>query len=67
MQWNRRDFVQAMLGAPLAVTVSLTQARRITAAESKATGVSISEVKDGEDLFAYIRRIKGTFDPTLYR
>jgi ethanolamine ammonia-lyase large subunit len=67
VQWNRRDFVQAMLGAPLAVTVSLSQARRITAAESKAAGVSIPNLKDGEDLFTYIQRIKGGFDPTLYR
>ena len=67
MQWNRRDFVQAMLGAPFALTVSLSQARRIPAAESSAAGVSISDVNAGETLFDYIQRVKGKHDSTFYR
>ena len=67
MQWNRRDFVQAMLGAPFALTVSLSQARRLPAAESSAAGVSIPDVNAGETLFDYIQRIKGKHDSTFYR
>lgn len=67
MQWNRRDFVQAMLGAPFALTVSLSQARRLPAAESPAAGVSIPDVNAGETLFDYIQRIKGKHDSTFYR
>lgn len=67
MQWNRRDFVQAMLGAPFALTVSLSQARRLPAAESPAAGVSISDVNAGETLFDYIQRIKGKHDSKFYR
>lgn len=29
--------------------------------------VTIKEVKPGEDVFAYIQRVKGGFDQTLYR
>tara|TARA_R110002095_G_scaffold42912_6_gene39133 strand:+ start:4068 stop:6383 length:2316 start_codon:yes stop_codon:yes gene_type:complete len=67
MQWNRRDFVQAMLGGPFALTLSLTQAQRVAADETNAAGVLMTEVREGEDLFAYIQRVKGGFDPGLYR
>ncbi|WP_299465241.1 ethanolamine ammonia-lyase subunit EutB [uncultured Gimesia sp.] len=67
MQLNRRDFVQAMLGGPFALTLSLAQAKRVTADETNGAGISITEVRDGEDLFGYIRRVKGDFDPQLYR
>ena len=29
--------------------------------------VTIKEVKPGEDVFAYITRVKGSFDQTLYQ
>ncbi|QDT43227.1 Ethanolamine ammonia-lyase heavy chain [Gimesia alba] len=67
MQWNRRDFVQTMLGAPFALTLSFTQAKRMAARETTDAGVSIPEIQEGEDLFAYIERVKGAFDPILYR
>tara|TARA_R110002095_G_scaffold150422_1_gene130174 strand:+ start:315030 stop:317342 length:2313 start_codon:yes stop_codon:yes gene_type:complete len=67
VQWNRRDFVQAMMGAPFALTLSLAQSKQLVAGESSVEGISIPEIQSGEDLFAYIERIKGAFDPTLYR
>jgi len=67
MQWNRRDFVQTMLGGPFALTLSLAQAKKVTAGETNPSGVSISEIREREDLFAYMQRVKGEFDPRLYR
>jgi ethanolamine ammonia-lyase large subunit len=37
-----------------------------TTAGSRAPGVVITEIKPDEDLFAYIRRVKGRFDGPLY-
>ncbi|WP_145314046.1 ethanolamine ammonia-lyase subunit EutB [Gimesia fumaroli] len=56
-----------MMGAPFALTLSLTQTRKITGGETRVVGVSIPVIQEGEDLFAYIERVKGAFDPTLYR
>lgn len=67
MQWNRRDFVQSLLGVPFALTLSFSQKKRTEAGEPDADGVSIPEIQDGEDLFAYIERVQGKFDPRLYR
>ncbi len=67
MPLNRRDFVQAMLGSSMALTLSYTQSRK-TSAETESVGdVSIPETIAGEDLFFYINRMRGTFDPVLYR
>ncbi len=35
--------------------------------ESAGKGVSLAAPRPGEDVFAYVRRIRGEFDPTLYR
>ncbi|QDT97125.1 ethanolamine ammonia-lyase subunit EutB [Gimesia aquarii] len=67
MPLNRRDFVQAMMYSPFALTLSLSQAKRVAAEETNASGVSISEIHEGEDVFAYIQRVKGGFDLQLYR
>ncbi|WP_145232732.1 ethanolamine ammonia-lyase subunit EutB [Gimesia algae] len=56
-----------MLGAPLAVTVSLTQSRKVTAETESVGEVSIPEIHEGEDLYSYIDRRRGGFDPVLYR
>ncbi|MCA9015057.1 MAG: ethanolamine ammonia-lyase subunit EutB [Planctomycetaceae bacterium] len=56
-----------MLGAPFALTFSFRHSKRIEAGETNGAGVSIPEIQDSEDLFAYIERKQGKFDPTLYR
>lgn len=67
MQLNRRDFVQGMIASPVALTLSLTHAKRVAGKEASAGGVSISEIRSGEDVFSYIQRVNGKFDPRLYR
>lgn len=67
MQLNRRDFVQAIAGTPFAITLSLTQSKKITAAQTEGKGVSIADVRDGEDVFSYIQRVNGQFDLKRYR
>lgn len=67
MQLNRRDFVQAMMYSPFALTLSLSQAKKVTAGETDTSGVSIPEIRQDEDVFAYIQRVKGGFDIKLYR
>lgn len=67
MPLNRRDFVQAMLGSSMALTLSFTQSRKTSAEVESVGDVSIPEIIAGEDLFFYINRMRGTFDPVLYR
>jgi len=35
--------------------------------KAPAAGVRVSRVRQGEDIFSYIRRVRGRFDQTLYR
>lgn len=67
MQLNRRDFVQGMMTGPLAMTLTLGLVKDSDATLTNDSGVSISEIRTGEDLFSYIQRVKGKFDPQLYR
>lgn len=67
MPLNRRDFVQAMLGSSMALTLSFTQARKASTETGSTGDVSIPEILAGEDLFFHINRRRGTFDPVLYR
>jgi ethanolamine ammonia-lyase large subunit len=63
---NRRDFLKLCSAAAVIPTVvNLDEVFGQAAAE--ITPASIAEVKPGEDVFAYITRVKGGFDQTLYQ
>ena len=59
---HRRTFL-AMMGVAGATLAGLSLALKPAAAEA----IIISEMRKGEDVFAYIKRIKGKFDQTLYQ
>ena len=59
---HRRTFLTIM-GAAGAALAGLTLAAKRAAAEP----FKIQEMKKGEDIFAYTKRIKGEFDQTLYQ
>ncbi len=59
---HRRTFLTMMSVAGVALA-GLT----LTANRAAAEALKIQEMKKGEDVFAYIKRIKGKFDSTLYQ
>ena len=59
---NRRDFLAA-LSTPF--WLGSGQFSSIAWAAAQAAGVEIPAVQDGEDLFSFILRQKGRFDPGL--
>jgi len=59
---HRRTFL-AMMGVAGATLAGLT----LTAKRAAAEAIQIQEIKTGEDVFGYIKRIKGKFDQTLYQ
>jgi ethanolamine ammonia-lyase large subunit len=62
---RRRGFIgAALLGV---TTLALGCIGETTPAPAAPRGVFIPEILPGEDIFAYIERIKGGFDQTLYR
>jgi len=50
-----------------ATSAALAGYRVVARAASGSDAITISDVRPGEDVFAYIGRIKGGFDLTLYR
>ena len=60
---SRRQFL-VMVGAAGA---ALAGYRVLARAASGAGTIAVSEIISGEDVFAYIGRVKGGFDQTLYR
>ncbi|MCH8862152.1 MAG: ethanolamine ammonia-lyase subunit EutB [Proteobacteria bacterium] len=68
-QLGRRSFL-AILARGTAVSALLVQLPFLAGCAEQAVppmGVRVGDISPGEDLFAYIRRIKRSFDPTLYR
>ena len=69
---SRRNFL-TIVGATGALAVTAVACRKAGEAEKSAgapaagEGVAIPEVKQKEDVFAYISRVKGGFDQTLYQ
>jgi ethanolamine ammonia-lyase large subunit len=59
---RRRTFLGAVLAGSAVITVGCRQP-----GEGAPAGVSIPEVRDGEDLFAYIDRVHGGFDLAVYK
>ena len=60
---SRRKFL-AMVGA---AGVTLAGYNAIAKAASEGGVIAIKETKEGEDVFAYISRMKGSFDQKLYQ
>jgi ethanolamine ammonia-lyase large subunit len=61
---RRRTFMGSLLaGAALATTGCDDDAKGPAPLE----GVSIAEIREGEDVFAYVRRIRGEHDEVLYK
>jgi ethanolamine ammonia-lyase large subunit len=61
---SRRGFL-AMMGAAGVTLAGLTLAAR-QASAAEAAPVTVTDLKQGEDVFAYISRVKGSFDQKLY-
>jgi len=61
---DRRDFIK--LCAAGVVIQSVVPLRKVLA-QSAPQAISIEEAKPGEDVFAYISRLKGSFNQTLYQ
>ncbi len=63
---ERRDFLKLCTIA--AIVPSVINLEKALPQELPVVGApSITDIKQGEDLFAYITRVKGNFDQTLYR
>src|SRR3954452_15890961 len=60
---SRRQFL-TMVGAAGA---ALAGYRVVAKAASGGSTIAVNEIQPGEDVFAYIGRVKGGFDQTLYR
>jgi ethanolamine ammonia-lyase large subunit len=59
---RRRTFVSSVLLGATALTVGCGDEKKV----EPPPGVYVPEVKEGEDLFAYLERTRGGFDQTLY-
>lgn len=65
---NRRQFCEGLAAAGVLGTGLISEVLSgPPAKEAPAAGVRVDEVRDGEDLFAYIRRVRGRFDHALYQ
>ena len=61
---SRRDAI-AMIGA--ASGAIATGYSTVAKAASDRSATAVEEVKPGEDVFAYVSRVKGSFDQSLYQ
>lgn len=64
---GRRTFLGVMAGGAAALAAHDSRGEEQSGFVPPPPDVRLAEVKDGEDLFAYLLRIKGRFDGTLYR
>ncbi|MFV1964588.1 MAG: ethanolamine ammonia-lyase subunit EutB [Pirellulaceae bacterium] len=63
---SRRSFCGALVGGAAAVSFHRMGRGCRPTDLSLSPGVTITGIQPGEDLFTYIRRVKGLFDGTLY-
>ena len=61
---NRRKFLTV---ASTSLAIALRQNSRIACADEVATGIDVSSIEDGEDIFDFIQRHHGRFDIRLYQ
>jgi len=68
---RRRTFVLSLLGGASAVAAGCVtdppDPPPVKPVECAAGKVCIGEIKPGEDVFAYVQRIKGAYDHTFYK
>ena len=66
---QRRKFLGAVAGGVALCASSAVMANPPTSGSKPPVGVSLATPKPGEeeDIFAYVERIKGQFDPQLYK
>jgi ethanolamine ammonia-lyase large subunit len=63
---SRRKFLAMMGAAGVTLAAYKVAAKNASAAEA-VEPVSVKDVKQGEDIFAYVSRVKGSFDQKLYQ
>jgi ethanolamine ammonia-lyase large subunit len=64
---NRREFCRLSATGALGAGLTARVLSASLAKEGGSAGVRVSDVRHGEDLFAYISRVRGHFDEMLYR
>jgi ethanolamine ammonia-lyase large subunit len=64
---RRRSFIGALVGGTVAMALDTERNQCRLSAAPLPTRVRIPDVDNGEDVFSYIRRLKGSFDDTLYK
>ena len=64
---NRRQFCGLAAGGVLGAGLARSALSGPPAKDAPAAGVRVSGVREGEDVFSYVRRVRGHFDRTLYR
>lgn len=67
MNLERRSFSKTLLGASFAISTRSTSRLLAWFSEPEEGSVSIESIGATEDLFTYILRSKGQFDPVFYR
>ena len=63
---SRRKFL-AMMGAAGVTLAAYKIATKNASAAEAVEPVSVQDVKQGEDVFTYVTRVKGSFDQKLYQ
>ena len=63
----RRAFIGSCVGGTLALALPSGPRRARAEPAPLPPGVSLGQPREGEDVFAYVRRLKGKFDPPLYK
>lgn len=64
---NRRRFCGLAAGGILGTGLGGAALTSPPGKASPTAGVRVADVREGEDLFSYVRRVKGSFDSSLYR
>ena len=64
---RRRSFIGALVGGTGALALGIQSNRDRLSAAPLPTGVQLADINSGEDVFSYIRRVKGSFDDQLYK
>ena len=64
---SRRSFLKSTAGGAASLTFGRLGSRSGIAADSTVGGLMLSSPRENEDLFQYVRRVRGRFDERLYQ
>lgn len=64
---TRRSFLKALMGGAAAVAVAAGAGRRLFGAAPASPAGSLPRAKPREDVFTYVRRVKGSLDEAFYK